>query len=141
MPGNNGSNPLYFTEYDGKMYFGGMDDIFGYGMWVSDGTPENTHPFMPDIAPNTHPLNLTFELYAASDAIYFRADYTDIGYELYRVVNPNLSVTDFAIQDNFQVYPNPTKDILNISTSEKTTFSLNNGFLKLYHGNFSPVTL
>lgn len=123
-----GSVPENFVVYGNKLYFKAVSNGQSGGspnweLYETDGTAAGTKMIEPNDAVNGNPLYYS-ELYVYDGALYFGANYTAIGSELYKVIDPNLSLADFAIQDNFHVYPNPTKDILNISTSEKTTFSL-----------------
>src|SRR3954447_9370545 len=42
LPGS-GSNPSWFTNYDGKLYFAASDPVVGRELYTSDGTSNGTH--------------------------------------------------------------------------------------------------
>lgn len=60
------------------------------------------------------------------DKLYFRANYYDDGYKLYRIDNTFQTVSNIEAQptDELNLYPNPTGDFLNISVDEATSVSI-----------------
>jgi len=54
---NSGSNPNYFTEYNGKVYFAASNGLTnGTELWVTDGTEQGTK-MLKDILPGTNSSN------------------------------------------------------------------------------------
>lgn len=58
--------------------------------------------------------------------MYFNANFTGNGGELYKITDPFASVTEQPAEVNFKVYPNPTRNQLTITTAGNSTFSLLN---------------
>lgn len=86
MPGKEGSNPQYFTELNGKVFFEAYDEVNGSELWVTDGTPAGTKLFM-DIYPGTNS--------SYPDPGVFSADHFAVfGNKMYFEANSNPWVTD-----------------------------------------------
>lgn len=121
FPGAEGSmNPvnaaMVFYEFDGMLYFRAFDDFDEYyQLWQSDGTIEGTRKLMPDAE---NPFNFAMAQFpnfcAMGDALYFRAQYDENGYELWKLTFEDMAVSDLT-QNQFSIYPNPANDVVNIS--------------------------
>lgn len=121
FPGSEGSmNPtqaaMAFYEFDGLLYFRALDDFEEYyQLWQSDGTIEGTQKLMPD---PENPFNFAMAQFpnfcALGDALYFRAQYDENGYELWKLTFEDMAVSDLT-QNQFSIYPNPADDFVNIS--------------------------
>ena len=75
-PGYTGSQPKYFLEYKGKVYFSANHPKFGRELWVTDGTSEGTVLFM-DIQSNDEAYKTSSNaspLFRFQDGFIFKAD-------------------------------------------------------------------
>ncbi len=75
------SFPENFTVCNGRLYFTADDGSLE--LWSSDGTPEGTHPLINPAASKPNPLLGTSRLMAHDDCLFFGADYTGDGHELW----------------------------------------------------------
>jgi len=90
------------------MYFGADDGVNGYVFWESDGTTAGTVMIEPVGAINSDPLSSTYEYFEFSGDLYFQANYTAEGGELWKLTTPNSSGIEEANKDwEFVIYPNP----------------------------------
>ncbi len=119
------SNPEYFKEYKGKLYFVAQSALAREKLYVTDGTAEGTKVVEPDNAIGNRPFYETKEFYIYNDELYFRANYTNHtnDYELWKLGASVLSVPKKE-KTTFQVYPNPTKDLLTITTEGNVRFTI-----------------
>jgi ELWxxDGT repeat protein len=92
--GLNGSTPSDLVEFNGKLYFTANDDVHGYELYVSDGTPEGTQ-LVADIYPgldnyddpySSNPSDLT----VVGDELFFAAYNGEIGAELFKLTLSDL---------------------------------------------------
>ncbi|PHN06977.1 hypothetical protein [Flavilitoribacter nigricans] len=71
-PGMASSQPKYFTEFQGKVFFSAFDATNGGALWVTDGTPDGTTLFFD---PGTHPTSTPQGLIvSASGYLYYTYD-------------------------------------------------------------------
>jgi ELWxxDGT repeat protein len=98
------------------LYFYGGDQVHGYELWRTDGTPTGTM-MIKDIMPgsgNSYVANLT----ASEDKLYFFADDGLHGYELWRsdgTMNGTVLVKDIipSIQPSVDIFPGTNIVIIN----------------------------
>jgi ELWxxDGT repeat protein len=104
-------------EWDNKLYFLGYDSTNGYELWSSDGTDQGTK-LVFDInkgASSSIPHNFT----VLNNTLYFSADDGVTGDELWKISSLT-GIAELVISDiKITIFPNPTKDILNITNEEK----------------------
>src|SRR5690554_7299454 len=86
------SEPYGFTEYNGKLYFAANDGTNGRELWVTDGTEVGTHKIAPDISPNSGPFASFSGFIVFDNALYFNANYTSVGNELYKLTTPDFKI-------------------------------------------------
>ena len=106
----NGSNPLSFTEFDGKLYFSAFDEENGEELWVSDGTSDGTN-LVADIS--------TSENYDGSS---FPRDLTEFNGKLYFSATDGESGTELWVSDGTSDGTELLKDI-NINDSFGYSYS------------------
>ena len=75
--------PLQAPEAEERILFDGYDDIFGHGLWSSDGTTEGTHPLYASDSLNIRPTEPE-RLMMFNNEIYFTATTDETGEELWR---------------------------------------------------------
>lgn len=121
---NGNSYPSTFTKLGNNIYFIATKGDNNYELFKSDGTEEGTIVISPDIAPNPSPCFETYEFFEFNDALYFGANYTNIGQELYKIIDHSISIKEQPELVRFSVYPNPTTDKLTIKTEKNTSFTL-----------------
>lgn len=125
FPGSDGSmNPnqaaMTFYEFDGLLYFRGIDNYDEYyQLWQSDGTTDGTQKLMPD---SENPFNFAMAqtpgFASLGESLYFRAQYDESGYELWKLSFEDMSVEDLT-KNEFKIYPNPAQDFINISGNKE----------------------
>lgn len=108
------NNHLYFVAYKN-----GLRELY-----QSDGTNNGTFVIEPSDASSIDPCDDTYQLFEATNALYLSAKFHDLGDELYRVTDGEVSVDTQPELVAFQVYPNPVSDQLIIKTEEKSNFTL-----------------
>lgn len=119
------SSPSRFKEYGGKLYFIAVTDAtLGQELYETDGTEAGTRVIAPDIAPNPNPCSATIGFYEANNSLYFTANFSSEGQELYKISDISLSVDNQPNLVKFKAFPNPTTDKLTIITEEYSSFSL-----------------
>ncbi|HTO37249.1 MAG TPA: T9SS type A sorting domain-containing protein [Brumimicrobium sp.] len=118
-------SPENFIEYNGLLYFSATNGVDGDELWVSDGTEAGKQKITPSFATGCCPLYDHEEFYIYNNELYFMANFTNIGYELYKLSTPDISsVKEHTKQANFKVYPNPTVDLLTVTTNGSNSFTL-----------------
>ena len=85
-------------------------------IWVTDGTNTNTQQLT-----NTGTLNVptsvtVFQPIVYNSEIYFDGNYPTQGVELWKITDTTLSLENIISKNRMSLYPNPTKDIINIKT-------------------------
>src|SRR5690554_6334303 len=124
--GSAGSYPFSLTVYNNRLYYVADSVEDDVRLYESDGTaagtvliePTNTTQFAPLDAP------LKPEFFEFKGYLYFSAEFTTIGMELYRLKSETLVGVQTQEMIAFKAYPNPTKDILTITTEKNTSFTL-----------------
>ncbi|MEM7373383.1 MAG: ELWxxDGT repeat protein [Bacteroidota bacterium] len=106
------NNLDYFIRYKNLMYFLAEDGSNGTELWVFDELGDSLYKIMPDIAPNSDPVKFgsAFRGFAkANGLLYFSANYTTDGLELYKVKDTTMvtSVEPQLLRDQIQLFPNP----------------------------------
>ncbi|MCD4796422.1 MAG: T9SS type A sorting domain-containing protein, partial [Candidatus Cloacimonetes bacterium] len=117
--GAGSSSPLYFTEYNNKLWFSAVDGTNGYELWVTDGTTSGTEKLMPEIAPMSDPLGNTIEFKIYNGSLYFRAGYTTAGNELWKLTTEGTEINNPVESPAFNLYPNPVHNEINIDIPEE----------------------
>lgn len=113
-PYNFGSGGWWYTEVDGKLYFAASDES-GPGLWYMDATGQPQKYFaFNGTAADYHLMNLKGALVFAGGS-YFQ-------HSLYRVGNINTAIKDTrANNDNVEIYPNPSREVINFKSSSKVS--------------------
>src|SRR5690606_23097461 len=79
MPGGDigdESNPAFFTEYKGKLYFRATDTATGFSIHVTDGTTVGTHKIQPPGFTSNNPLEYYgTDFKELGNALFFNANY------------------------------------------------------------------
>ena len=121
FPGPDGSMnptqaPMVFQELNGTLYFRAFDDYLQYyQLWKSDGTVAGTEKLLPDPEnPFDFALAQIPGFMALGNSLYFRAQYDDRGYELWKMTPGEAMATVDFNKNKFTIYPNPTSDLINI---------------------------
>ncbi|MCB0363640.1 MAG: hypothetical protein KDD35_13015, partial [Bdellovibrionales bacterium] len=84
-PGNNGSSPINFIEFNGKLYFSADDGVHGRELWETDGTPISTK-LTNDINPGNSSSSPSY-FKIVNGKLYFFADKILLGNEIW-VMSP-----------------------------------------------------
>jgi len=106
-------DPKFLTVFDDKLFFasGGL-------LWYTDGSPTGT----VQIGQDTIGLesNYVTELTVLNNALYFSAQYTDSGLELYKcTVNPSsVGPPPSTDQLAIRLYPNPCTDFIRLKLNK-----------------------
>lgn len=109
------SEPVFFTEYDGKLYFAADDGIHGNELWYTDGSISGNQ-MLKDINPAGNTSLIEFEVF--NGKLYFTAnddisgwelwvtDGTTAGTQLLKDISgePGGSVPSYLIEFNNQLY-------------------------------------
>jgi ELWxxDGT repeat protein len=124
------SDPKYFIEYKGKLYFTANDgDVTGHDneLWVTDGTEAGTH-MIYDIKPGSNQGAIPQQFVIFNDNLYFMAnDGTSTQFWKYDGVNDPVKVTHLK-DDGFATPYNPIVD----PTNNWMWFQANNGHNELH---------
>lgn len=95
---------------------------YDYELWISDGTSSGTKLFQ-DINPSTVQYRGGSNpggYFTSGDVLYFTADDSSTGYELYKLEQSALSVKETTKElAKISVFPNPTSDILNVDVDNQ----------------------
>ena len=118
-PGSAASNPAYFTEVNGIVYFAATDSSGDRELWRTDGTASGTYR-LRDINPGSSSSNPR-DLISLNGELYFSAFRSDIGRELWRY-NPATDTLTFSdiFQGSFASRP---------FSSSPSSFAILNGYL------------
>ncbi|MEW4925053.1 ELWxxDGT repeat protein [Algibacter sp. 2305UL17-15] len=136
VPGANGGNPSDLIEYNGKLYFTADDGINGRELWSSTGFNSTTN-MVADInvgAGSSSPDNFK----VMGNNLYFSADdgVSGTGVELYKYLDPTLSLVDVEVESNISIFPNPTANYLeiksNIDLTKVEVYSLHGQAIKSF---------
>ncbi|CAM3903711.1 MULTISPECIES: T9SS type A sorting domain-containing protein [Flavobacterium] len=88
-------------------------------IWVTDGTNAGTQELTNTGVTNV-PIGVSaFQPIVFNDEIYFGGNYPTQGVELWKLADTTLSIEDFSTNEKISVYPNPTKDYVNIDIKNK----------------------
>ena len=114
-PSSPDSNPSYFTEYLGELFFVADDGVNGRELWKTDGTDVGT-VLVNNINPSgdSNPQGLT----VANNILFFSANDGTTGIELWKYVDPSLSVNNLELEYSISLYPNPTTNSFTIKTNQ-----------------------
>lgn len=89
FPGKNSGSPSYMTVHNDLMYFSAKqpDSISNTNLWYTDGTDTGTYMIAPPFATVASPLAAAagFFPFSADSSLYFTAEYTNSGVELWSV--------------------------------------------------------
>jgi len=111
------NNLLYFTASN--------NNENNFQMWVTDGTSEGTRMIMPEVVTNDDPLLNTDPFLVWNNILYFSANYTSHGWELWKVVPPATGIEEFrANVPEFNFWPNPARGELQINCSHPVTIRI-----------------
>lgn len=106
--------------------------------WYTDGTPENTQ-MIADLNPAGSSVNFETFYIAFKNKIYFTAQ-TGTGNELFAMDQNCTLGVETNQKPQFTVYPNPTKDVLNIeTTAEIAKIEIYNTLAQLVNTNFENI--
>jgi ELWxxDGT repeat protein len=108
---NNSLLAVYPISELNKFYFTG-DDGTGRALWKSNGTSSGTIPLY-DISESDLPL--ISEVAYLNNKLFFTKETASTGFELWSF-DATLGVNDVAINKDVTIYPNPTSNILHISS-------------------------
>jgi hypothetical protein len=88
-------------------------------LWVSNGTTTGTNPVLPLSSTQWNALGSGSALMPLDSDVYFAANYSNaLGKELYKLsIDTTTSITVTPSSMQLSVYPNPFRDILNLSVS------------------------
>ncbi len=125
VAGVGNSEPRGLTSYRGKIYFSVNYQNGHTAFYETDGTEAGTININPPTTFTTKPISVGFSMYNFEGELYFSGHFDDKGFELRKIVNPDfLSVSENKKLVNFDVFPNPTNDVLTIISNSKTNFTL-----------------
>jgi ELWxxDGT repeat protein len=121
--GSVSSDPNDLVNVNGIIYFTADDGIHGVEVWKSDGTSNGT-VLVQDIYPgvNTSDVN---NLYVVGNKVFFRADDGTNGSELW-VTQVSTDVSTINESSKTQVFPNPSKSQIFISSDININYSIYN---------------
>ncbi|MBO9703331.1 MAG: IPT/TIG domain-containing protein [Sporocytophaga sp.] len=115
-----------FLVMNSVLFFAGNDGAHGFELWKSDGTTSGT-TMVQDIFPagitlGSHANPVDFCIH--NNELYFRADDGVHGLELWKLGTSTVGITDQTSSNSlFNIYPNPVKDQLLISSKNNTKFN------------------
>jgi len=109
---HNHLNSLYLTRVENSIYY-----FNNYKNMFTEISPEDAF---------SNNFRFGYSELFFKDYFYFLADYYDNGYKLYRIDNTFQTVSNIETQptDELDLYPNPTRDMLNINVGEPTSVSI-----------------
>ncbi len=103
------SYPTHMTVFKDKMYFAAYPSAGNYQLFRSDGTEPGTNMIQP-ASTNNNPLTgyMYFNGFIEfKGKLYFRANYTSTGDELWSIDDTTTSITSIQDATSFSIYPNP----------------------------------
>lgn len=117
-----GSSPFLLTVYKGHLYFRGQIGTGDMQLLRSDGTYAGTKVVRPANATVQKNCAAWFTtqlfLNPTHDAIYFAAEYTSTGYELWSLKDTTVavqSISGISTSPDFVLYPNPNSGTFNLA--------------------------
>ena len=113
--GATGSNPQSLVSYADKLFFTATDAYNGISLFVSNGTSAGTMLIGPAQAIMTDPLMNAGGLILFNSSLAFNAFFDTIGDELWFYKEETTTGIQPIVSVNYQVYPNPFSDNLNVS--------------------------
>lgn len=117
VPGTTGATITNMFVYKSALYFSAQRNG-GRHLFKSDGTPGGTAIIAPPIATNTDPWKNSSGAIEYNGAVYFNANYTTNGEELWKLEDNTSSIQDYGRQMRMLLYPNPASGVLNILLSD-----------------------
>lgn len=116
-----------------KLFMVAKDGATNNQLWVSNAKAYPTM-LIPDIAPLSNPLGNTSYFQENGAGFYFRAEYTTVGNELYKLTvlpdDTSTAIAETALSQALTVYPNPVADMatveLNLQERGEVSLSLYN---------------
>jgi ELWxxDGT repeat protein len=115
-PGSAGSGSSAFCECGGNMYYRATKNG-KLGLFEFSKNTNNAIEIKPASAVNEPFLiPITTEIFCFNGSIYFAANYTSSGFDMWKYTPSTLSVNDIKFKNaDLTIYPNPVKSNLNIS--------------------------
>lgn len=125
-PGLQGnSDPNLLIQMGDKIYFRTELNDGKTDLYETDGTEAGTIKITPASSTVYKPIKYGFQFYEFKNELYFAAEFGNSGVELYKITDPAFaSVKDDENLIDFNIFPNPTNDILTITTDGKAHFIL-----------------
>ena len=120
---SNGSYASKITTFKNRHYFTALSSPNNRELYETDGTQNGTQRIAPPNSTASNPCRYTYEFFKYNDYLYFRANFNGSGYQLFRIQNTTVGI-DEQFGTTFQVFPNPTKDILKITSEKDNHFTL-----------------
>ncbi len=121
-------DPSYLTVSQNNLYFTARTETNGFELFYnSEAITDSTFLIMPGIAPNFSPCFETDEFFDLNGVVYFAADYSGIGFELYKIINNDINTSAKPTNKSLlTLYPNPAHSTLNITLAEPATIYIYN---------------
>ena len=95
-------------------------------LWMSDLTEEGTVLIEPPVGTNLFTFTGSLYYIQFEGYTYFFANYNGEGQQLYRIPNTISSVEDTPLQELITVYPNPSKDFIQLELTKPMQLSIVN---------------
>lgn len=109
----NCGNKMYYRAYDGNENALFEFDTSGNAIKIKPSNATNEAFF----------TSITSELFCFKDELFFAANYTNSGYDMWKYSNTTLSLENINYSlDQISIYPNPAKLSVNISLKDKNDF-------------------
>ncbi len=139
-PGNLSSKPYGLMSQNNSLYFSAYTETNGYEIWRTDGTET---VLAVDVIPGAISSNPHEFLAVNDNVVLFMAESLTDGQQLY-AFNELVTDTEQGGQHHIKVYPNPSSDVINISTTglDGTVLSIYNasGTLMSSHTNIGSTS-
>lgn len=113
-PGSIGGRPSVFCNCGDKMYFRAYN---GNNVLLEfSGVTNNAKEIKPQNAVNAPFFTpIPTELFCYNGSLYFAANYTSSGFDMWKYTPSTLSINKFDKENYLSIYPNPVKTNLTIS--------------------------